>query len=90
MFEGMFSPTHLIIVLLIVFFLFGAKKLPELGKSLGTGIREFKNGVSELHADMDPDAPSASTQTAAAPAAPAAADVAALPAATTPPIAAAE
>jgi sec-independent protein translocase protein TatA len=62
--EGLFSPTHMIIVLLIVFFLFGAKKLPELGKSMGTGIREFRNGISELHADADDE-----TVVAAAPAA---------------------
>lgn len=38
--------TELIIVLTIVLLLFGAKKIPELAKGLGTGIREFKRGTS--------------------------------------------
>jgi sec-independent protein translocase protein TatA len=39
------SPTHLIIVLVIVLLLFGAKRVPELAKGLGAGIREFKKGA---------------------------------------------
>lgn len=38
--------TELIILLTIVLLLFGAKKIPELAKGLGTGIREFKRGTS--------------------------------------------
>lgn len=49
--DGLFSPMHLLIVLIVVILLFGAKKLPELGKGLGTGIREFKKGLDELHTD---------------------------------------
>ena len=45
MFTGLTSPTHLIILLAIVLLLFGAKRLPELGKSLGQGINEFKEGL---------------------------------------------
>ena len=41
MFTGLESPTHLIIVLVIVLLLFGAKRIPELAKGLGAGIREF-------------------------------------------------
>ena len=42
MFTGLASPTHLIILLVIVLLVFGAKRLPELGRSLGQGIQEFK------------------------------------------------
>ena len=44
MFTGLESPTHLIIVLVIVL-LFGAKRVPELAKGLGAGLREFKKGA---------------------------------------------
>jgi TatA/E family protein of Tat protein translocase len=50
--EGLFSPMHILIILVIVAIFFGAKRLPELGKGLGSGIREFKSGLSELHSDV--------------------------------------
>jgi len=43
--EGLLSPTHLIIILVIVLILFGPGKLPDLGKGLGKGIREFKDAM---------------------------------------------
>ncbi|MFA6915955.1 MAG: twin-arginine translocase TatA/TatE family subunit [Parachlamydiales bacterium] len=46
----MFGSGELLVILLLILFLFGGKKLPELAKSLGEGIREFKkacNGESE-------------------------------------------
>ena len=43
--EGLLSPTHLVIILVIVLILFGPGKLPELGKGLGKGIREFKDAM---------------------------------------------
>ena len=43
---GTVGPTELIIVLTIVLLLFGAKRIPELARGLGTGIREFKKGTS--------------------------------------------
>lgn len=43
--EGLLRPTHLIIILVIVLVLFGPGKLPELGKGLGKGIREFKDAL---------------------------------------------
>ena len=46
MFTGLESPSHLILLLLIIFLLFGAKRLPEMGRSLGRGIREFKEGLN--------------------------------------------
>jgi sec-independent protein translocase protein TatA len=48
--EGLLSPTHLVFILLIVLILFGPGKLPELGKGLGKGIREFK---SAMRGEMD-------------------------------------
>jgi sec-independent protein translocase protein TatA len=47
MFEGLFQPMHLIVVLFIALLIFGPKKLPELGKGLGDGIRSFKNSMRE-------------------------------------------
>jgi sec-independent protein translocase protein TatA len=40
------GPLELIIILLVVLLLFGAKRLPELGRSLGSGMREFKDSVT--------------------------------------------
>ncbi|MEI6726368.1 MAG: twin-arginine translocase TatA/TatE family subunit [Actinomycetes bacterium] len=52
MFEGLLSPMHILVILVIVAIFFGAKRLPELGKGLGSGIREFKSGLSEIHSDV--------------------------------------
>ncbi len=46
MFTGLESPVHLLILLVIILLLFGAKRLPEMGRSLGKGIREFKEGLN--------------------------------------------
>lgn len=55
----MFSnPENLLIVLLIVLVLFGAKRLPGLGRGLGQGMREFKDGITgNAKADDDDDVP---------------------------------
>ena len=45
---GWISPWDLLIVLVVVLLVFGPKRLPELGKSLGRGISEFKQGVSSI------------------------------------------
>ena len=42
---GLTSPTHIILLLLIALLLFGAKRLPEMGRSLGSSMREFKDSV---------------------------------------------
>jgi sec-independent protein translocase protein TatA len=42
MFEGLFQPMHLMIIAGIALLIFGPKKLPELGKGMGEGIRGFK------------------------------------------------
>ncbi|HEY2383150.1 MAG TPA: twin-arginine translocase TatA/TatE family subunit [Terriglobia bacterium] len=47
MFEGLLQPMHLLVILIIAMFTFGPKKLPELGKGLGEGIRGFKKAMSE-------------------------------------------
>ncbi len=43
---GSVGPTELIILLTIILLLFGAKRIPELAKGLGSGVREFKKGTS--------------------------------------------
>ena len=55
--EGLLTPGHLII-LLIVGILFFGKRLPEVGRSLGKGIVEFKKGLKGLEDDLDTTTPS--------------------------------
>jgi sec-independent protein translocase protein TatA len=50
-----FGPTELIIVLVIVLLIFGPKRLPGLGRSLGSGMREFKDSVTGGKHDDDDD-----------------------------------
>ena len=50
---GQLGMQEIILVLFILLLLFGAKRLPELGQSLGKGIREFKRGVSEIKEDIE-------------------------------------
>ena len=47
MFEGLFQPLHLILILLIVLIIFGPGKLPELGEGLGKSIKSFKKAMKE-------------------------------------------
>lgn len=47
MFEGLFQPMHLLVILIIAVFVFGPKRLSELGKGLGDGIRSFKGAMKE-------------------------------------------
>lgn len=56
MFEGLFQPIHLLIILVIVLIVFGPGKLPEVGAALGKAIQEFKRGAVE---DAAADPPSA-------------------------------
>jgi sec-independent protein translocase protein TatA len=48
------GPLEIAVVLIIVLIIFGPKRLPELGQSMGRGIREFKNSIS---GDKDKDSP---------------------------------
>jgi sec-independent protein translocase protein TatA len=52
---GGFGPEKILLIVLVLVLLFGAKKLPELGASLGKGIREFKGSLSGK--DEAPPAP---------------------------------
>jgi len=72
MFEGLFQPIHLILILAIIMIVFGAGKLPEMGGALGRGIKEFRNEVHDASdmsaappANAGPVASGASTATAA-------------------------
>ena len=49
--------TELIVILVIVVLLFGAKKIPELAKGLGKGIKEFKEAQKELDGEKKSDSP---------------------------------
>jgi sec-independent protein translocase protein TatA len=47
MFEGLFQPTHLLLILIVALIFLGPGKLPELGSSLGKAIKDFKRAMSE-------------------------------------------
>jgi sec-independent protein translocase protein TatA len=51
MIEDLLQPRHLLVILAIALFLFGPKKLPELGKGLAEGIRSFKDGLKGGNSD---------------------------------------
>ncbi len=57
---GDISPIHILLVLLIIVLLFGGKKIPEMMRGLGQGVREFKEGMRDTPA---PPAPPAETHT---------------------------
>jgi sec-independent protein translocase protein TatA len=75
--------TDLIVVLVVVLLIFGPKRLPALGKSLGHGIREFKDGITGKSAIEDEDRPAlnAAQTSEAIPARPSGESVEAVPAA---------
>ena len=57
MLEGLFQPLHLVVIFFIALLVFGPKKLPELGKGLGEGIRALKEGMKDnppAQASTDP------------------------------------
>jgi sec-independent protein translocase protein TatA len=51
MFTGILQPTHLIILLAVALVFLGPKRLPEAGRALGQGLKEFKESISGEHAD---------------------------------------
>ena len=53
------QPWHLIVLAVVAFLLFGAKRLPELGKGLGEGLKGFKEGLKGIN---DPSTPAPTTQ----------------------------
>lgn len=54
---GNFGMTEILMLLLICLVLFGAKRIPEIGSSIGKGIREFKRGVSQLEDSVGNEEP---------------------------------
>ena len=56
---GLDNPLHILILLVVVLLVFGAKRLPEMGRSLGEGMRGFKeslhDGASHHHLDAGTD-----------------------------------
>ena len=52
---GSIGPTELIIIFVIILLIFGGKKLPELAKGLGKGIREFKKATKDVSDELDID-----------------------------------
>jgi sec-independent protein translocase protein TatA len=54
MIEGLFQPQHLLVILVVALFVFGPKKLPELGKGLAQGIKSFKEGIKQATVDPAP------------------------------------
>ncbi len=69
---GLDNPVHLALLVVILLLVFGAKRLPEIGRSLGSGMREFKQSISGEHPGQNsnqqpsqqPTLPAAPPQTA--------------------------
>lgn len=55
MFEGLFQPMHLLVIFVIAMLIFGPKKLADLGKGLGQGIREFKDAIKQTDHPPTPE-----------------------------------
>jgi sec-independent protein translocase protein TatA len=58
------QPWHLIVLLVVAFLLFGAKRLPDLGKGIGEGLKGFKEGLKGIN---DPAPPTTTAQNPAPP-----------------------
>jgi sec-independent protein translocase protein TatA len=59
----LFQPMHLLVVAVVLLVLFGGKKLPELGKGLGEGLRGFKEGIKGVADEASKPAETTPTQT---------------------------
>jgi len=62
------SPMHLLIVAIVILVLFGGRKIPELMRGLGEGVRGFKEGMSGTNPSSQPPPPPAQSQATAPPA----------------------
>lgn len=49
----LFAPNHLLLIMLLVVLLFGGKKIPELMRGLGKGVREFNDAKNNLHREIE-------------------------------------
>jgi sec-independent protein translocase protein TatA len=58
MLSSLENPVHLLFLFLIILLLFGAKRLPELGRGLGTGMRDFKHALTQPQVPDPPLEPS--------------------------------
>lgn len=57
-----FSPTHIVVLLVVIILVFGAKKLPEIAGSVGKSMKVFKKEIKELREDEDTTTPPAQIQ----------------------------
>jgi len=57
---GLDNPLHIAVLVVILLLVFGAKRLPELGRSLGSGMREFKQSITGESSSEQPTLPAAS------------------------------
>ena len=64
---GLDNPIHILFLLVILLLVFGAKRLPETGRSLGEGLRGFKDSLTGGHHDLPAAAPVIPPAVAAAP-----------------------
>ena len=61
MFTDILQPTHLLIILVVALLVLGPKRLPEAGRSLGRGLRDFKDAINGAHEDEPAEAPPITT-----------------------------
>ena len=54
---GSFGPFEIVAILLVILLLFGAKRIPEIARGLGKGIREFKDATNEIKQEITADPP---------------------------------
>jgi len=62
MFEGLFQPMHLLVIFFIALLVFGPKKLPEIGKGIGDGIKALKEGMKQAESKPDDSKPQADSK----------------------------
>ena len=65
--SGLTQPWHIVLILLIALLLFGGKRLPEIGRSLGSGMREFKDSLMGDNKAPEPPQQLPSPETTPAP-----------------------
>ena len=58
---------EILLILLIILILFGAKRIPEMMKAMGQGVKEFKKAAKDIQSDDEPSPPAPPTKTSAEP-----------------------